>query len=335
MKRRDFITLLGGAAAALPLAARAQQGERMRGVGVLLGFAETDSEAKVRRRVFQAELEKLGWADGRNLRVDYRWAGGDASADRVRALAKELVELQPDVIVAQNTLHVTALLRETHTIPIVFVAVADPIGSGYVASLARPGGNITGFVTTESSLGGKWLELLKEIAPGVPRIAIMFNPRTAPAAGEYYLPPFEATAVSLAVKASAMRVHAASEIEGAIAALGGESRGGLVIMPDTFTHAAINRELIIKLAARHRIPVIYPFRFWVSEGGLISYGVDGNDLFRRVPAYIDRILRGAKPSDLPVQLPIKFELAINLKTAKALGLEIPPTLLARADEVIE
>jgi ABC-type uncharacterized transport system substrate-binding protein len=327
--RRDFITLLGGGAA-WPLAARAQQPDRLRRIGVLMGSAEGDPQAKTNLAIFTRTLRQQGWEEGRNIRIEYRWAASDA--EQMRAFAKELVALQPDLIVGHTTQVTAALQRETRTIPIVFVVVSDPVGSGFVASLPRPGGNITGFINIESSLGSKWVELLREIVPGISRIALMFNPDTAPYSN-YYLRPFEAAARSFAVEPIAAPVRAAADIERVISELGTARSAGLVVMPDIFP--AVHRGLIIALAGKQRLPTLYSFRFFVADGGLISYGIDNADLFRRAPIYVDRILKGAKPADLPVELPTKFELAINLKTAKALGLTVPATLLARADEVIE
>jgi putative tryptophan/tyrosine transport system substrate-binding protein len=311
MRRREFITLLGGAVAVWPLTARAQRTERMRRIGVLVGSAESDPESVPRVTAFERGLTELGWVSGRNVLIDYRWAAGEYA--HMQGLAKELVELQPDVLLASSTPVVAALARETGTIPIVFVVVSDPIGSGFIESLARPGGNMTGFINIESSLGGKWLELLKETAPRISRVAVMFNPDTAPHA-EYYVRPFEGAAASLAVKPST-------------------APSGLIVLPDTFT--TVHRRAIISAAASSNVPAIYPFRYMAGDGGLISYGVDLVDLYRRAAPYVDRILKGGKPADLPVQQPTKFEFAINLKTAKALGLDVPSALLARADEVIE
>jgi putative ABC transport system substrate-binding protein len=335
MRRREFITLFGGAATAhclSPLAARAQQSSPMRRIGVLIGLAESDPQNQASLAAFTKALQELGWTDGRNMRIDYRWAAADVN--RMRALAKELVGLQPDLIVGQTTPVVAALRRETTTIPIVFVTVSDPVGSGFVASLPRPGGNITGFINIESSLSGKWIEMLKDIVPRVTRATLMFSPETAPYFA-YYLQPFEAAARSSAVEPIAAPIHTAADIERVVASLGDRPDTGLVIMPDTFTAIRSNLDLIISLAARYRVPTIYPYRYMVAAGGLASYGIDLTDLWRRAPTYIDRILKGAKPADRPVQLPTKFELAVNLKTAKALGLDMPATLLGRADEVIE
>jgi len=325
--RRELLAGLGGAAAAWPLAARAQQPERMRRVGALMGYPEAQSELAS----FLQELQKLGWVEGRNLRTDIRWWIA-ADPESTHRFAKELVALQPDLILSQTTPTTAALLQETRTIPIVFAILADPVGSGFVASLARPGGNATGFVVMEGSLGGKWLELLKEIAPRVARVAALFNPTTA-SYFEYYLKPFYAAAASFGVVAITAPVHDMSELESVIATLALEPNGGLVVPPDPFT-VAYSAE-IISLAARYRLPAVYPVRFFAELGGLLSYGNDVNDNFRRAATYADRILKGEKPNELPVQAPVKFELVINLKTAKALGLDVPFQLQQRADEVIE
>jgi ABC-type uncharacterized transport system substrate-binding protein len=332
MKRREFITLLGGAAAAWPLVAHAQQGGRMRRLGMLLGNAEGDPQAVAGLAAFKTALAELGWIDGHNIQIDYRFAAADV--DRMQTFAKELVGLQPDLLMGQTTPVVAALQREAKTIPIVFVIVSDPVGSGFVASLPRPGGNITGFINIEASLSGKWIEMLKEIMPRVARAALLFNPQTAPYFA-FYQQPFEAAARSNGIEPIAAPVHSAADIEHVFESLGGRPDTGLVLLPDIFTTTKINLDLITSLAARTRVPTIYPYRYIVAAGGLISYGIDNTDLYRRAPAYIDRILKGAKPADLPVQLPTKFELAVNLKTAKALGIDIPATLLGRADEVIE
>jgi putative tryptophan/tyrosine transport system substrate-binding protein len=331
MRRREFITLLAGAAAAWPVGARAQQpGERMRRVGVLVPFPESEPVAQARVAAFREGLQKLGWTEGRNIRIDTRWAALDAEA--MQRYAKELVGLQPDLILSQSTPNTAALLQQTRTIPIVFVQVTDPVGSGFVASISRPGGNVTGFTTMEQTMAGKWLELLKEIAPRVNRVALLFNPATATFA-EIYLNSFKAAAASFAVEAIGAPVRSTSELEPVIAAQAREPNGGLIVMPDIFMTG--HRSEITLLAARYRLPAVYPFRYFAEIGGLLSYGNDPVDLVRRAATYADRILKGEKPSELPVQAPVKFELAINLKTAKALGLEVPPTLLARADEVIE
>jgi putative tryptophan/tyrosine transport system substrate-binding protein len=326
VKRRQFITLLGGAAA-WPMAARGQ--ERVRRVGTLMSLAEDDPEDRQRRAAFQQALGQLGWTEGGNLRIDYRWYGGDPA--RARALAKELVELEPDLIVATATPALTALALLMRPIPIVFVAVSDPVGQGFVASLARPGGNATGLTFFEFSVVGKMLEVLKQIAPGVSRVALAFNP------DNLSTPPFvraiEAAAPTLAVELIKIPVRSAAEIEPALATIARQGGNGLMGLPDPFTNA--HRDLIVSLAARYRLPAIYIQRAFVAAGGLISYGIDVTDLFRRAAPYVDRILKGAKPADLPVQQPTKFELAINLKAAKALGLEVPSSLLATADEVIE
>jgi putative ABC transport system substrate-binding protein len=330
MRRRDFIAGLGSAAA-WPLAARAQQGDRVRRIGVLMSYDENDPEQKRRLSAFTQALADLGWTDGRNVRMDLRWSGGDTN--RIRALAQELVGLQPDILVTSSTPATAAVQRETRTIPIVFGAVGDPVASGLVARLDRPSGNITGFGISEASLGGKWLELLSEIAPGLKRAAIMFNPDTATANALAYMPSFEAAAGSLKVVLSTAPVHSDVEIEAAIITLGHEPRGGLVVMSDVF--AVAHRSPIILAAARNNVPAVYSASFFARDGGLLSYGVDRVDAWRRAATYVDRILRGAKPADLPVQLPTKFEMVVNLKTAKALGLAVPPSILLRADEVIE
>jgi len=328
MKRREFITLLGGAAA-WPLAARAQQGNRVRRIGVLMPGDENDPIYKSRVSAFTQALADLGWADGRNLRIDLRWFGGD-DTNRIRAFAQELVGLQPDIIMTQGTPPTAALQQETRTIPIV-ASLAEPVASGIVPGLKEPGGNVTGFALYETTLAGKWLELLSEIAPGLKRAAIMFNPDTAPASA--YMPSFETAAQLLKVVPITAPVHDDGEIETAITALGREPGGGLVLMPDIFTNE--HRAPIISAAARNNVPAVYPQSFFVRGGGLLSYGPDLVDSFRRAATYVDRILRGAKPAELPVQLPTKFEMVLNLKTAKALGLAVPPSILLRADEQIE
>jgi putative ABC transport system substrate-binding protein len=330
MRRREFIGLLGGAAATWPLAARAQQGGPIRRIGVLMGWSESDPEYHSRIAALVQGLAQLGWTDGRNMRIDVRWTNGDV--ERAGILAKELVALQPDVIVAGATPATAALQRETRTIPIVFTVVSDPVGSGFVASLPRPGGNITGFINIEAAMGGKWLELLKEVAPRLQRVAIMFNPDTAPGGGSYYLGPFEAAARSLAVEPVVARVHSDAEIESAITALGRE-QAGVVVASDSFM--SIHRGTVILSTAHNKVPAIMDFFNFTREGGLIVYGTNNVDLFRRAATYVDRILRGAKAGDLPVEIPTKFDLVINLKTAKALGLAIHEALLLRADEVIE
>ena len=331
IRRREFIALLGGAAAAWPVAARAQQSERRWRIGLLMGYAESDRGAQARVGAFREGLQKLGWEEGSNIRIDTRWVTpGDVEA-RQQA-AKELIAVQSDLIVSHGTPNTATLLQQTRTIPIIFAAVSDPVGSDFVASFPRPGGNTTGFINMEPTMAGKWMELLKEIAPQVARVAVLFNPRTAPYA-EYWLDPFKTAAASFTVKAIGAPVHDASELESVVAEQALAPNSGLVVMPDTFTSA--HRAEITALAARYYLPTIYGYRFFVELGGLLSYGNEPVDDFRRAATYADRILKGEKPSELPVQAPVKFELTINLKTAKALALEVPPTLLARADEVIE
>jgi putative ABC transport system substrate-binding protein len=329
MKRRDFLTLLGGAAAAWPVAARAQQGERMRRIGVLMGGDENDPEPKRRVSAFAQALAGLGWTDGRNARLDLRWGGADIN--RIRALAKELVGLQPDIILASSTPTTVALRRETRTIPIVFANVSDPVANGIVDRLDHPSENVTGFAIFEATLGGKWLELLSEIAPGLKRAAIMFNPDTAPVST--YMPSFETAARSLKVEPIIAPVHGDVEIEAAIIALGRKPGGGLVVLPDAFT--STHRSPIVSAAARNNVPAVYSLSDIARDGGLLSYAPDFVGNWRRAASYVDRILRGEKPGDLPVQLPTKYEMVVNLKTAKALGLTIPAILQATADEVIE
>jgi putative tryptophan/tyrosine transport system substrate-binding protein len=331
MRRRDFITVVGGAAAAWPLAAWAQQTDRIRRVGVLMGYPENDLEGPAFFAAFREGLEKLGWVEGRNIRLDTRWATPD-DAEARRRFAKELVALQPDLILSAVTPTTGALLEQTRTIPIVFATVSDPVGSGFVASLAQPGGNVTGFQTMVGSLAGKWLELLKEIAPRVARVAMLFNPAVAPYA-ESFLTPFKAAASSSGVEAIAAPVRDVSELQSVVAAQARAPNGGLIAIPDTFMD--VHRAEITSLAARFGLPAVYPRRIFTEVGGLLSYGIDQLDLYRRAATYADRILKGAKPSELPVQAPVKFELAINLKTAKALGLDVPLFLQQRADYIIE
>jgi ABC-type uncharacterized transport system substrate-binding protein len=334
MRRREFISLLGGAAASSsvswPLAARAQDSNRPRRIGALLGYTESDQLGRRYLATFQKRLQELGWSEGRNLRIEARFAAADA--ERMRAYAAELVGTAPDAIFANTTPVTAALLRQTRTIPIVFAVVSDPLGSGFVQSLARPGGNATGFINLESSLVEKWMEMLKEVAPHVTRAAIMFNPDTAPYAG-YYMRPFEGAARSLAVEPIGAPVRDVADMERVIAALARDAKGGLVILTDIYT--TTHREPINRLTSQYRVPAVNSSAVITREGGLITYGVDANDLFSRAASYIDRVLRGDKPAELPVQVPTKFELVINLKTARTLGLTVPPTLLARADEVIE
>jgi putative ABC transport system substrate-binding protein len=332
LRRRDLIALsiglLGGAAATWSLPARTQT--PVRRVGLLSPFIEDTDESRRLTSVFVGGLRELGWIDGRNVRVEQRWSSGDN--DRMFADARALADLPADVVLAVSTPAVNALKQEAPRIPVVFVAVSDPVGSGLVASLARPGGNVTGFVNLEASLSGKWLGLLKELVPGLTHAGFMFNPDAAPFA-DYYLRQFQAAAPVAAVAPVAIPVHEPTDIERAIVGLKARPVGGLVVMPDTFT--TVNRRRIIELAARERLPVVYPNGATVRQGGLIGYGVDSVESVRGAAVYIDRILRGEKPGDLPVQTPTKFELVINLKTARALGLNVPPTLTALADEVVE
>jgi len=328
MSRREFIAL-AGSAAAWPLAARAQQGVRMRRIGVLMAYDEADPLAKARITAFTQALAGLGWTDGRNLRMDVRWYGDDIN--RARALAQELVSLQPDAILTNGTPPTVAVQRETRTIPIVFANVGDPVASSIVTRLDRPSGNVTGFATFEAPLGGKWLELLSEVAPGLKRAAIMFNPDLP--GSSVYMPSLEAAARSLKVVPIMAPVHSDVEIETAIMALGREPGGGLVVMSDVFM--TVHRAQIILAAARNNVPAVYGLSYFTKDGGLLSYGFDSVDTWRRAASYVDRILRGEKPGDLPVQFPTKFEMVVNRKTATALGLAIPPSILLRADEVIE
>jgi putative tryptophan/tyrosine transport system substrate-binding protein len=331
IRRREFITLLGGAAASWPLAAGAQQPDRVRRIGALMPFTADDAEAKAIVAALRRGLQELGWTDGRDIRVEYRWGG--RNVERTRAYAAELVGLSPDLIFAFFNAQLGPLSRETRTIPIVFVGASDPVGAGYVASFARPGGNITGFTLYEPSLVGKWLGVLKETVPAVARVAIMVNPDTAILRGTFYLREFETAAATFKIEPITTKVHSTSDIEAATMVLGQQPHSGLIVAPDTFT--LTHAEHIITLAARHRLPAVYGFRQSAAIGGLISYGPDTLHTVQRSASYIDRILKGEKPGDLPVQAPTKYELVINLKTARALGLEVPPTLLARADEVIE
>jgi putative ABC transport system substrate-binding protein len=329
MNRREVITILGAAAVSWPVVARAQQPERMRRIVFLHALAENDREAKVRVIAFQQGLEALGWAEHHNVQIEHRFLSGNF--DRIQAYAGDLVSSAPDLFVASSSPVLAALKQATRTIPIVFAVVNDPVGQGFVASLARPGGNITGFTFIDPPLIGKWLEMLKEIAPAVTRMTLMFNPDTVP-----YYPAFlgesRAAAASVAVELSATPMRDKAEIEATITAFAREPGGGMIVAPDPFTN--VHRGLIMALAVSHRLPAIYGFRH-VTEGALISYGPDTADIVRRSASYVDRILRGEKPGDLPVQAPTKYEMAINLKTAKTIGLEVPPTLIARADEVIE
>ena len=328
MRRREFMTVLGGAAIGWPLAARAQ-GERMRRIGVLMGIAESDPARQSFVSAFTGALQELGWSNGRDIEIEYRWGAGDA--EQIRKFARELVDMRLDLIVGHTTPVVAALKAQTQTIPIVFTQVSDPVGSGFIDGFAKPGGNITGFTNLESSMGSKLGELLKEVAPGITRVAVMFNPDTAPDRGSYFLRPVEAAAPSLHVEVIAAPVHNDAEIESAITTLAPGT--GLVVMPDVFILA--HREQILALADRHRLPAAYAYRLFAASGGLLSYGTDLADLFRRAAPYVDRILNGTKPAELPVQQPTKFELVINLRTAKALGLNVPLSLQAGADEIIE
>jgi ABC-type uncharacterized transport system substrate-binding protein len=328
MRRRDFITLLGGAAA-WPLAARAQQSERMRRIGVLTSLTMSDATSKARFAAFQQRLGLLGWNDGRNMRIEYRWAAGDP--DDLRKYAAELVARAPEVIVANGSAATAVLLQATRSVPIVFTDVPDPVGAGFVDSLARPGRNATGFMLFEYGMSGKWLELLKEIAPGLTRVAVLRDPTMTASVGQFAA--IQAVAPSMGVEVSPLDVRDAPEIERGITAFARGSNDGLIVASSP--SAARHRDLIIKLAGAHRLPAVYSFRYYVTDGGLISYGPDPIDPFRRAAEYVDRILNGEKSADLPVQAPTKYELVINLKTAKALGLDVPPSLLARADEVIE
>ena len=328
MRRRDLITLLGSAAVAWPITARAQQGAHMRRVGVLMNRAADDPEGQTRLAAFLQGLQEAGWTVGGNARIDVRWGAGDAG--RHRTFARELIALAPDVILAGGSLAVAALQQATRTLSIVFATVSDPVGAGFVDSLARPGGNTTGFMNFEYNLSGKWLELLKQIAPGVKRVAVLRNAANAAGIGQFAA--IQGAASSLGLEASQINVGDANEIERAVAAFAGSVNGGLVATPSAMT---VHHDLIIALAARHKLPAVYGTRSSVAAGGLISYGPDFTDQFRRAATYVDRILKGEKAADMPVQAPTKYELVINLKTAKALGIEMPASVLARADEVIE
>jgi ABC-type uncharacterized transport system substrate-binding protein len=328
MNRRAFITLLGGAAAAWPRAAHAQQGERMRRIGVLMNTGADEPESQARLAAFMQGLQELGWAVGRNMRIDYRWSPGDVA--RLRKDATELVALHPEVILAGVGGTVAVLHQLTRTVPVVMTQSIDPVGNGFVDSLARPGGNITGFIQFEYSLAGKWMELLKEVAPGVTRVGVMREPGAA-AIGQWTM--IQAVAQSLGAELRPIDLRDASEIERAVTAFARSPNGGLIVVVSAAS--LIHRELIVRLAAQHRLPAVYAYRIFVTSGGLITYGPDVSSSWRRAAGYVDRILKGEKPADLPVQAPTKYELVINLKTARALGLDVPPTLLARADEVIE
>jgi putative ABC transport system substrate-binding protein len=329
MQRREFITLLGGAAA-WPLAARAQPRERVRRIGALMVLRATDPEGRAAATAIEQGLEKLGWTVGRNLQIDYRW--DVTEVERARLATAEILSLGPDMILATGTLATAAAQKATATLPIVFTAVTEPVAQGFVTSLARPGGNTTGFTNLEPTVPSKWVQLLKQIAPAVRRVAIMFNPQTAP-----YLVPFslsaQAASQKMAVEAIIAQIHEAAEIEAVMARLAAAPGGGLIVLPDAFM--SVRHQMIVDLAARYRLPAIYQFRYFAADGGLMSYGIDLDDLYRRSGSYVDRILRGEKPADLAVQQPTKFVLVLNLRTARALGLQVPPTLLAIADEVIE
>src|SRR4051794_4950236 len=329
MQRRKFLTLLGSTVAAAPLSARAQQTAQARRIGVMIALAENDPEAQENAAALRDGLEKLGWTEGRNIRIDYRWGIGDPA--RARIVVKELLALSPDLIMPATTQMLVAAKEAAGSVPIVFVNISDPIGTGFVASLARPGGNVTGFTNFEYAMGEKWLQTLKDIAPHVTRIAIVANPKNPNTA--LYLGAIEPAAKALGLQLAVTPVNDAAEIERTIETYASEPNGGLLVMPDplTITH----RELIVALAARHRLPAAYPYRFFATSGGLMAYGIDRVDLYRRAAVYVDRVLKGAKAGDLPIQQPTKFELTINLKTAKALGLTVPPKLLFTADEVIE
>jgi len=332
LRRREFITLVGAAAAARSLSARAEEPAGMRRIGVLIGGSDSSPQSIEGVAAFAKELAQRGWIEGRNVHIDYRW--GNADIGRIKAFAKELVGMSPAVIVGATTPVIAALQNETKTTPIVFTVVSDPVGSGFVASLPRPGGNITGFINLESSLSGKWIEILKDVEPGIAHAALLYNPQTAPYFA-YYLQPFEAAARSSAIEPIGSPVHGTGDIERVIAGIADKPNVGLAVMPDVFTGAEVNYQSIISLAGKYRIPTVYPYRYMVKPGGLICYGIDIIDLYRGAAVYADRILKGDKPADLPVQLPTKFELVVNLATAKALGIEIPSKLLSLADEVIE
>ena len=329
MRRRDFIKVLAGSAITWPLGAHAQQLEQVRRIGVLMNLAANDPEGQARIAAFRQGLQMLGWEEGQNTHIDYRWTGG--ALDRMRGYAAELLSLKPNVILATNSPTLEAVRNETSTTPIVFVQIVDPVTSGYVVSLANPGGNITGFTNFERPIIGKWIELLKEIAPGVKRVGAMYNPDNASWRANF--PDIKATALQLAMEPISAAVRNAADIEQAVDALAREPNGCLLVLPDNTT--TVHRKLIVSLADRERVPAIYPFRFFVIDGGLMSYGIDEIDMFRRAASYVDRILKGAKPTDLPIQAPTKFELVINLKSAKTLGLNVSRDFLLRADEVIE
>ena len=331
MRRREFIGLAGAAAVAWPLGVHAQQRGEVRRIGVIVNVAAADPEAQASIALFKQTMQQLGWSDERNVKIDVRGAAGDP--ERMQTLAKELVALKPDVILTRSTPVTAALLRQTRAIPVVFTVVSDPVGDHFVESLARPGGNATGFTNVEFSLTGKWVELLKEVAPGVKRVAFVFNPNLAPGGGSYYSRLIDASAPRFAVTPTVLRIGGAADIERAIGEFVREPNGGLVVLPDAAT--LVNRKLIVALADQYRVPAIYAFSTVVADGGLMSYGIDVVDQYRQAAVYVDRILNGAKPADLPVQLPAKFVTSINLKTAKRLGLDVPLLLQQRADEIIE
>ena len=328
--RREFISALGGAAA-WPHTAWSQSGRTAR-LGVLIGLLENDPEGERWLKSFREGLEKLGWKEGANLQIDLRWA--DSNPEHYQIIARELLELRPDVILVTSTPATAAILRETKTVPVVFSAVTDPVGSGFVQSLPHPGGNVTGFVNIEASVGGKWLEIIKEVAPRTSRATVMFNPKTAPQSS-FYMKSMEAASASMAIPVAVAHVSSGEDIETTITDLARMPDSGLIVSPDLFTASKAQREMIIALTARNRIPAVYFLALFARTGGLVAYGVDHADLLHRAASYVDRIFKGEKPADLPVQLPTKFEFAINLKTAKALGLTIPASVLATADEVIE
>jgi putative ABC transport system substrate-binding protein len=329
MRRREFITMLGGASAAWPLGARAQQGERVRRIGVLMNLASDDAESQSRLTAFVQSLQQSGWTDGRNTRIEIRW--GASKPELLNKFAAELVALSPEVLLANGTSAVVPLQQASATIPIVFVNVVDPVGAGLVASLARPGGNVTGFTIFEYGMSGKWLELLKELVPRLTRVAVLRDPSRAPGIGQFAA--IQAVAPSLGVELAPLDVREVGEIERAISSFKRSTNSGLIVTASPA--AAVHRTVILRLADHYQMPAVYPYRYFVTGGGLVSYGADSVDPYRRAASYVDRILKGEKPADLPVQAPTKYELVINLKTAKALGLEVPPTLLARADEVME
>ena len=331
MKRRDFIAALGGAIVTWPLDARAQQDSAPRRLGVLVPSSPDDQEVKKELAAFTRQMQSLGWTEGGNLHVDYRWSGGDSQ--KTQAFAKELVDAHPDIIFVRSTPATAALLKNTRSIPIVFAVVSDPVGEGFVASVARPGGNATGFTNAEASLSGKWLGLLKEVAPKMARAGYLFDPKVAPGGGSFYANTINAAAAASAVVSAAMPIHGGDDIERAIAEFSRAPDGGLIVLPDATTF--FHRAQIIALAGRYRLPAIYALRNLAEEGGLMSYGVDVAESFRLAANYVDRILKGAKPADLPVQLPEKFEFVLNLKTAKALGIQIPSGVMAIADALIE